>query len=543
MMTTIFKRALAELAKRAPAVLAALWFAVAPALADQSSLFNPTSGSLPGLTMVNGYNSALNALNTCNSGSSAPTNQLSAGPSAGNCWYNTSTGAVQYYDGTNWLTVGYIDTTNHVWTPVLGGGAATNVASATTTNLCGASGAAPTQPYLTITGTTTITAFGSNCVAGQIKVITFSGSLTLTYNGTSLILPTAASIPTQAGDMAVAVSLGGGNWRLAYFPASGAPLAGSVQLTPQGRLTLTSGDPVVGPGAVSAATSVLYTPYVGNIVPLWNGSSFTSKACPELTNVLANSAVGNAGPAAAVAASVYDLYVWSNAGTCTLTRGPVWTNTTTRSAGAAQATVSGLITNNVNITNGPNLGFGTFVGTIATDAGGATVTFNPAPAAASGGPTNGAWVGLWNEYNRVLISLTAEDNKTTWTYATTTFAALDGSNNNRVTMVAGEADDSVQVSGGIIIKAANTEYAAYGVGLNSTSSPLIAAISNTGNTTGSFNSAGFSASVGPQVGQFFLQALQNSSNTTTATFTGSSTGGAGNFPTAQYQNLTALEKF
>ena len=64
------------------------------------------TGTLSGLSMVQGFNNALDSLNTCNSGASAPTNQLSGAPSAGNCWYNTATGALQFYDGTSWLTVG-----------------------------------------------------------------------------------------------------------------------------------------------------------------------------------------------------------------------------------------------------------------------------------------------------------------------------------------------------------------------------------------------------------------------------------------------------
>lgn len=74
---------------------------------------------------------------------------------------------------------------------------------------------------LTISGTTTITSFGT-VSAGIWKVLIFSGALTLTYNATSLILPTAASITTAAGDTALMVSLGSGNWRcLAYNRASG----------------------------------------------------------------------------------------------------------------------------------------------------------------------------------------------------------------------------------------------------------------------------------------------------------------------------------
>ncbi len=218
----------AVLAGAAACLRAALVIALTalPLQAGQNNLYNPTTGTLSGLSMVQGFNNALDSLNTCNSGASAPTNQLSGAPSAGNCWYNTATGALQFYDGTSWLTVGYIDRTNHVFTPVVGGGAATAVASAATTNLCGAAGAAPIQSFLSITGTTTITSFGSNCAVGQVKILSFAAALTLTYNAAALILPTAANITTAAGDTAVAIYLGAGSWQIAlYQRATGAALS------------------------------------------------------------------------------------------------------------------------------------------------------------------------------------------------------------------------------------------------------------------------------------------------------------------------------
>jgi hypothetical protein len=89
-----------------------------------------------------------------------------------------------------------------------------NIASATTTNLY-ASG-----DYAHITGSTTITSFGT-APAGYEKTVVFDGSLLLTYNATSLILPGAANIQTGAGDTAIFRSEGSGNWRaITYMTAS-----------------------------------------------------------------------------------------------------------------------------------------------------------------------------------------------------------------------------------------------------------------------------------------------------------------------------------
>lgn len=94
------------------------------------------------------------------------------------------------------------------------------ISSATTTDL----GSVPARA-VTVTGTTTITGLGT-IKAGTIKFVTFSGILTLTHNGTSLILPGAANITTAAGDTAVLVSLGSGNWRcMAYQRAALAPVS------------------------------------------------------------------------------------------------------------------------------------------------------------------------------------------------------------------------------------------------------------------------------------------------------------------------------
>lgn len=71
-----------------------------------------------------------------------------------------------------------------------------------------------------ITGTTTITAFGASATVGQVFYLTFGGSLTLTYNATSLILPGAANITTQANDVAQAVYLGSGNWQVLRYTAA-----------------------------------------------------------------------------------------------------------------------------------------------------------------------------------------------------------------------------------------------------------------------------------------------------------------------------------
>lgn len=78
---------------------------------------------------------------------------------------------------------------------------------------------AQTASYLIITGTTAMTALGT-VAAGTWKMVKFTGTPLLTYNATSLILPGAANIQTVAGDTALFVSEGSGNWRCIQYQRS-----------------------------------------------------------------------------------------------------------------------------------------------------------------------------------------------------------------------------------------------------------------------------------------------------------------------------------
>ncbi len=96
------------------------------------------------------------------------------------------------------------------------------IASAATVNIGAAAG-----NTISVTGTTGISAFDT-IASGAVRRVVFNGALLLTHNATSLILPTGANITTAAGDAAIFLSLGSGNWRCVDFSrASGAPLAGA----------------------------------------------------------------------------------------------------------------------------------------------------------------------------------------------------------------------------------------------------------------------------------------------------------------------------
>jgi len=219
-------------------------------------------------------NSALQALVTLSSGASEPGTMY-----AYQLWADATTGLLKIRNAANnaWITVGTMASTN-LGLLALSGGSLTgalnlakgsDIASGTTTDIGAATGT-----VVDVTGTTTITGLGT-AQAGTMRIVRFTGALTLTHNATSLILPTAANITTAAGDVAIFISLGSGNWYCAFFQRK-------------------SGEPLYSPGRLlgvqyftTPGTST-YTPTTGTafvIVEGWGGggsgsSQATAGGCP-----------------------------------------------------------------------------------------------------------------------------------------------------------------------------------------------------------------------------------------------------------------------
>lgn len=360
---------------------------------------------------------------------------------------------------------------------------------------------------------------GNEIQAQTMYLFMFSSSLNSNTGGWQLIASfslaalgiTAAMLPivTAASTAAAYIGLGG------------------AIVAPTGRLTLTSGTPIlVSP--VSAATSVIFTPINGNQAPLWNGSAWGMATFAELSDLLSETTHS---PAAAVANGLYDYFIWQpTAGSWVLSRGPAWTNSTTRSL--ALTRVQGFLTNASAITNGPAIGYGLYVGTIACDPGGGTVTYNPYPAAASGGPSGGAWVGLWNEYQRIPITALAQDSNASWTWSTASWREADASANNRVTFVLGNVENASLAAIYVCFGTqSSSQITQIGIGYNSTSTPFQGTL---GVTPGGVTVALQSASVSGYgtVGLQYFQALEYSAGGT-QTFYGSGIG------TGQTQHLSA----
>lgn len=86
------------------------------------------------------------------------------------------------------------------------------IASATTTDIGAATG-----DYAHITGTTTITSFGTGGANGCARTLCFDGAALLTHSA-SLILPAGSNVTTVAGETAIFRRESSGVWRCVAYP-------------------------------------------------------------------------------------------------------------------------------------------------------------------------------------------------------------------------------------------------------------------------------------------------------------------------------------
>ncbi len=242
----------------------------------------------------------------------------------------------------------------------------------------------------------------------------------------------------------------------------------NIVTNPQGYLTPTSGTPVIT-SDVTAGTSVYYTPFIGNLVPIYDGTQFNVLQFAELTLTLNSNHVAN---------GIYDCFIISDGGTVRIVTGPVW-NTVTAGAGArgtgAGTTelvrTNGLYTNAYTMTarNGAttypvNAHAGTYVGSILIDGSAGQISCKR-----SFGQSR-IW-GIWNSYNRKTVTILAGDATASWSYTTATIRASNGSSANSITTLSGLAEEYMSITFAQKIRAstnATTQGLDIGIGFNST---------------------------------------------------------------------------
>jgi len=245
-------------------------------------------------------------------------------------------------------------------------------------------------------------------------------------------------------------------------------------LAPQGRLTLTSNTPVMTMDATNVS-SVYYAPYVGNNIPIYNGTSMQSNTFSQLTMTLTSSQTNG---------SIYDLFVFLNSGTVTIGAGPAWSGVnplTSRGTGAGTTELeqkSGIWVNKNTITlinNSTSYSSipadeATYVGSVYMTANGETgVQF--APAAAAGG--SGTVIGLWNGYNRVRVTSSSSDSTSTWTYSGA-WRDANNSASNSIKWLDGLGQTSISAAYDVLGNNSSASGSTnIGVGINAITTPAI----------------------------------------------------------------------
>jgi hypothetical protein len=262
-----------------------------------------------------------------------------------------------------------------------------------------------------------------------------------------------------------------------------------------GRLTLTSGVQVLT-STVSGAGTIYFTPYLGNQIGIYNGSSFVNTAFSELSQTTTDTTKS---PAAVANNSNYDLFVWLDSSTVRCTRGPAWSSDTARGTGAGTTElerVLGFMVNKVSITNGPAAQRGLYVGSVRSN-GSALIDW------IYGGIDTAAILGVWNMFNRVDVGTFMLSSVDSFTMTSNGVRAWNNSNTNRISFISGLREECFIARGYGLVSGSFP--AGLGIGFNSTS-----AISglNAIYKGGSIPGGGFSLHAASALGYNYFQALE-----------------------------------
>ena len=251
----------------------------------------------------------------------------------------------------------------------------------------------------------------------------------------------------------------------------------------QGRLTLTTGVPVTT-SDVTAATTVYFTPYKGNQIGLYSGSTWNLFAFSEISLSLSGY----------TADKNYDIWVYDNSGTVTLDS-TVWTNDTTR---ATELTTQDGVYVKSGATTRRYVGTIRITGTTGQTEDSLTKRF------------------VWNYYNQVGRPMA---------YSAYTYHGYNGgyrswnnSTTHRIYLVVGETTTlTINVTARLNSNGTSGRYAYMGLGMDSTSLPTVEApVVELANWVYATRTAYKNASAG----YHYLQALESSASSGTSTFGG-----------------------
>ena len=289
-----------------------------------------------------------------------------------------------------------------------------------------------------------------------------SGALAVSRGGTGATTAAAARVNLDVPSNSELTDLA------SDITAIQATVQGIVSI-PQGRLTLTSGAPNILAN-VTASASIYYTPVIGNLVPIWDGTQFVMRSFTELTLSLAAEHLAN---------NLYDVFIYWNGTSTDIVTGPAWGVATagscSRNTGAGTTEIerkNGLWTNKNALTaarNGSNTYSidaykATYVGTFVVDGTNGQISQH-----VSWGQSRRP--GPWNCYNRMKRVLLVGDSTVSWNYTTSTFRQSLATAGNTLMTLCGLAEEYIDTSFTQFSQITSANGAIIGIGKNSTASP------------------------------------------------------------------------
>jgi hypothetical protein len=294
----------------------------------------------------------------------------------------------------------------------------------------------------------------------------------------------------------------------------------SIVSAPQGRLTLTTGVPVLASG-VTAGTSVYYTPFVGNQIPIHASGSFVITTFAELTMALNSNHV---------ASTIYDQFVINDSGTIRLVTGPAWNTSTagsgSRGTGAGTTELelfNGILVNKNAVTArygattvAVGARNGTYVGSIFIDGSNGQLTCHTVAGQSR------KW-GVWNAYSQKRIALSVVDPAASWNYTSATERPLNNLTTNSLSIFTGLVDGPARMRYTQTAACTSTGNPAIGIGFNSTTASSGKKGSTAANAVPMEMQAEYITV--PAIGVHVVTALESDANATgTVTYTGTAAG-------------------